>query len=114
LLFRAFTDLESWKVSYQYELSALYQNVKPTLKNFNGYCVSNNICIVTNNGIWVSERLAVDLAMCRYFKVWCSLRLGIRNGTDGRTSIFCHICVHIHDSQACLKSSTIGRQRKSY
>jgi hypothetical protein len=33
----------------------------------------------------------------------CYLRLGIRNGADGRTRIFCHICVHVHDNKACEK-----------
>jgi hypothetical protein len=102
LVFRTFIDLENWKVSYQYELSAHYQKVRPTYKILTA-TVSNNICTVTNNGIWVSEGLAVGFAMCRYCKARCYLRLGIRNGADRRARIFCHICVPVHDNKACGK-----------
>jgi len=41
--------------------------------------------------------------MCRYCKARCYLRLGIRNGADGRTRIFCYTCVHHHDNKTCGK-----------
>ena len=75
-----------------------------SLKNSNDTIGNrNNICTVTNNGIWVSERLAVGFAICGHCKARCYRRLGIRNGADGRTRIFCHICVHVHDNKACGK-----------